>query len=84
MGTTVLNGSGTGVVILTGPRAVMGRIAHTTTNVKEEPTLIQREIWRFVRIIIAMTATLAILIVIAWSAWLRVDHDGFMSVSSML
>lgn len=84
MGTTVLNGSAVGVVILTGARSVMGRIAHSTMAVKEESTLIQREIWRFVRIIIAMTVTLAVLILIAWAAWLRTDHKGFLSVPEIL
>jgi sodium/potassium-transporting ATPase subunit alpha len=84
MGTTVLNGSAVGVVILTGSRSVMGRIAHSTISVKEESTLIQREIWRFVRIIIALTITLAVLIVIAWAAWLRTEHKAFLSVPAML
>ncbi|KAH8178785.1 e1-E2 ATPase domain-containing protein [Sarocladium implicatum] len=84
MGTTVLNGSAVGVVILTGARSVMGRIAHSTMSVKEESTLIQKEIWRFVRIIIAMTVTLAVLILIAWAAWLRTDHKGFLSVPEIL
>ncbi|KAK0388351.1 hypothetical protein NLU13_4596 [Sarocladium strictum] len=84
MGTTVLNGSAVGVVILTGSRSVMGRIAHSTISVKEEPTLIQREIWRFVKIIIALTLILAILILVAWAAWLRTEHKGFLSVPSML
>lgn len=84
MGTTVLNGSAVGIVILTGSRSVMGRIAHSTISVKEEATLIQREIWRFVKIIIALTIFLALLILIAWAAWLRTDHKDFLSVPAML
>jgi sodium/potassium-transporting ATPase subunit alpha len=84
MGTTVLNGSAVGVVILTGTRSVMGRIAHSTVSVKEEETLIQREIWRFVKIIICMTVTLALILLIAWAAWLRTDHKGFLSVPAIL
>lgn len=84
MGTTVLNGSGIGVVILTGSRSVMGRIARSTVDVKEETPLIQREIWRFVRIITCMTISLALLILFTWIGWLRVDHPGFLSVPGML
>ncbi|CAK7226333.1 hypothetical protein SBRCBS47491_006194 [Sporothrix bragantina] len=47
MGTMVVNGSGVGVVILTGSRSVMGRIATATANSKERVPLVQQEIWRF-------------------------------------
>ncbi|KAI6294292.1 hypothetical protein MCOR33_008536 [Pyricularia grisea] len=84
MGTLVVNGSGTGVVVLTGTRSVMGRIAQAMSNVSEKETLIQREIVRFVKIIVCFTIALASLIAIAWGAWLRKDHPGFMSVVAML
>lgn len=84
MGTTVVNGNAVGVVILTGTRSVMGRIAQATSGVKEKPTLIQLEIWRFVRIIVVLTVILALVILIAWAAWLRVDYPGYMSVAAML
>jgi sodium/potassium-transporting ATPase subunit alpha len=80
----VVNGEGVGLVILTGGRTVMGRIAQAMSDVKEVPTLIQREIWRFVRIIVCMTIVLASIIAIAWAAWLRTDHKGFMNVVAML
>ncbi|KAH6880671.1 hypothetical protein B0T10DRAFT_581214 [Thelonectria olida] len=84
MGTTVMNGNGVGVVILTGARTVMGRIANSTAGVKDSPTLIQREITRFVKIICCMTVFLALLILLAWAGWLRVDHPAFLSVPAML
>jgi len=84
MGCLVCNGSGVGVVILTGARSVMGRIAAATAGVKEKPTLIQREISRFVRIIVCLTVVLALLILLAWVGWLRVQHSGFMDVVGML
>lgn len=83
-GTTVVNGNAIGVVVLTGARSVMGRVAHITASVKEESTLIQKEIWRFVMIIIVLTVLLALLIFTAWIAWLRRDHPGFMNVVQML
>src|SRR6266566_8332708 len=70
MGTIVVNGSGVGVIVLTGGRSVMGRIAQATTNVKERSTLIQREIWRFVRIIVCLTVLLALMILLTWAGWL--------------
>ena len=84
MGCIVCNGSGVGVVILTGARSVMGRIAAATAGVKEKPTLIQREITRFVRIIVCLTVILALLILLAWVGWLRVQHSGYMDVVAML
>ncbi len=84
MGCIVCNGSGMGVVILTGARSVMGRIAAATAGVKEKPTLIQREITRFVRIIVGLTVVLALLILLTWVGWLRVQHPGYMDVVAML
>lgn len=84
MGTLVVNGSGVGVVVLTGARSVMGRIAKATASTEERPTLIQREIWRFVRIIVGLTVILALLILFTWVGWLRVDHKDYMGVVAML
>ncbi|KAI3577874.1 hypothetical protein IWW34DRAFT_740339 [Fusarium oxysporum f. sp. albedinis] len=84
MGTTVMNGNGVGVVILTGGRTVMGRIATSTSGVKDSAALIQREITRFVMIIVCMTIVLALAILLTWVGWLRVDHHAYMSVPAML
>lgn len=84
MGTVVANGNATGIAVFTGAKTVMGAIAKATASVKEKPTAIQREITRFVRIICGLTAFLALLILGAWAAWLRVDHPTFMNVVAML
>ncbi|POR34934.1 Sodium/potassium-transporting ATPase subunit alpha-2 [Tolypocladium paradoxum] len=84
MGTLVVNGSGVGMVVLTGARSVMGRIAKATASAEERPTLIQKEIWRFVRIIICLTIVLALLILFTWLGWLRRDHSAYMNVVAML
>jgi sodium/potassium-transporting ATPase subunit alpha len=84
MGTMVTNGSATGVVVLTGGNTVMGRIAKATGSVKDEPTLIQREITRFVKIIVCLTIVLASAIIFTWVGWLRVKHPDYMNVVSML
>lgn len=84
MGTMVTNGSATGLIVLTGSNTVMGRIAKATNAVKDVPTLIQREIYRFVKIIIVLTAFLATLILVSWAGWLRVQHFAFMNVIAML
>ena len=84
MGTLVTNGSATGIAILTGSNTVMGRIANATNSVKDQPTLIQREITRFVMIIVLLTAFLACAILLTWVGWLRVDHFAYMNVIDML
>jgi sodium/potassium-transporting ATPase subunit alpha len=84
MGTMVTNGSATGVVILTGGNSVMGRIANATTSIKDVPTHIQREISRFVKIIVCLTIVLACTILFTWVGWIRVDHFTFMNVVQML
>ncbi|KAH8660117.1 hypothetical protein BX600DRAFT_383393 [Xylariales sp. PMI_506] len=84
MGTMVVNGNGVGVVILTGSRSIMGRIAKVTASAKERVPLIQREIWRFVYIIVGLTLVLALLILFTWIGWLRVKHFEFMNVVAML
>ncbi|CAG8074967.1 unnamed protein product [Penicillium salamii] len=84
MGTGVTNGNAIGVVVLTGSRSVMGRIASVTAGVKQKTTLIQREINRFVTIIVVLTVCLALLILFTWLGWLHKDHPSYMSVVAML
>ncbi|EXF73237.1 calcium-transporting ATPase 1 [Colletotrichum fioriniae PJ7] len=84
MGTTVVNGHDVGIIILTGAQSVMKRVARAATDVREKVTLIQGEIWRFVRIIVVLTVLLALLIFAVWIAWLKRDHPSYMNVVQML
>ena len=84
IGTTVLNRSGEGVVVLTGAKPVIGHVAHSSVHAKNEAVLIQQEIWRFVKMIVCMTIFLALLILLTWVGWLRVRHPGFLSVPAMI
>ncbi|KAF9402032.1 hypothetical protein BGX21_011456 [Mortierella sp. AD011] len=84
MGTHVVQGSCVGVVILKGNDTLMGRINKLTTGRKEKKTIIQREITRFIQIIITLTVVLISIITIAWIAWLHRVYPNFMSVASLL
>lgn len=84
LGTYVCNGTATGIVVLTGARTVMGRINKATGSAGEERTALQREITRFVYIIIALTLTLVTIMLITWLAWLRVDHFEFINTVGIL
>ncbi|KAF9436246.1 hypothetical protein BGZ76_004474 [Entomortierella beljakovae] len=84
MGTHVVQGSCVGVVVLKGNDTLMGRINKLTTGRKPKSTVIQREITRFIRIIIGLTVTLIAIITIAWLAWLHHVYPDFMSTASLL
>lgn len=84
MGTMVTNGNAVGVVVQTGKDSVMGVIAVSATSVKDQPTLIQQEISRFVTIIVVLTILLALTLLFTWVAWLRVDHFDYINVVAML
>ncbi|THY98894.1 putative Na/K ATPase alpha 1 subunit [Aureobasidium pullulans] len=84
MGTIVTNGSATGIIVLTGKNTCMGRISSAMAGAKEQPTLIQMEISRFVRIIVCLTIVLASAILLTWVGWLRRDHPAYMSTVAML
>ncbi|ETS61563.1 p-type atpase [Moesziomyces aphidis] len=84
LGTHVCNGNAVGIVVLTGQRTVMGRINKLTNDDKDKPTQLQKEISRFVFIIIGLTVTLVLIMLITWLAWLRRDHPAFLSVVGIL
>lgn len=84
MGTILKNGRAKGIVVLTGGRTVMGRISKLTYRTAVNPTLIQQEIRRFMRIITYFTVGFALSILIVWFAWLRPHHQNFLSGPEIL
>ncbi|ORY33508.1 hypothetical protein BCR39DRAFT_520515 [Naematelia encephala] len=83
-GTLCVSGSGTGIVIQTGDTTVFGRIAKLSSSGAPTLTTLQREILRFVIIIVTLAISLAVLIIILWAAWLRRDHPGFITNSGLV
>ena len=72
----VVQGNGTGVVIATGDRTVLGTVSVLTRNSSQvEITSLHREINRFVLIIVGFAVFFAILIWITWSSWLNKSSD---------
>ena len=55
-GTSVVAGAGTLIVRATGMRTVIGRIAHLTQSVGEEPSPLQRELGRVTRVVALLAA----------------------------
>lgn len=84
MTTLVTNGLGKGVVVATGDMTMMGRIAGLTNQSKSKKTNLQKEIHRFMNFICIGAVINAIIVVVTWSAWLRVKHPDYISVPTLL
>lgn len=65
-GTHCVSGTATGICIATGDKTVFGRIANLTSKPNRGLTPIQKEILRFVLIIISFIASVVILVVVVW------------------
>jgi len=65
-GTHCVSGSALGVVVSTGDRTVFGRIAKLTSAPKPGLTPLQREIYYFVGLIVAIMLTMIVVILIVW------------------
>lgn len=83
-GTLCVGGSGLGAVIQTGDQTVFGRIARLSSSGAPNLTTLQREILRFVLIIVSIAITIAVIVIILWATWLRRDHPGFISNSALV
>jgi sodium/potassium-transporting ATPase subunit alpha len=83
-GTYCISGSGIGICIFTGDNTVFGKIAKLSSKRKVGLTTLQKEILRFVLVIISAVLTISIAVVIVWAAWLRVDHPNFLTVSGLI
>ncbi|EFA86501.1 hypothetical protein PPL_00295 [Heterostelium album PN500] len=84
MGTHVLNGSGIGVVVLTGNNSIMGKINQLTNARPEKIPIIQQEINRFVYIIVGLTILLAGMFALEWGVFLHRKHPQFQDTVAML
>lgn len=83
-GTKCVSGSGLALVTATGDSTIFGRLAKLSSTPKTERTTLETEIFIFVLTIASLAASIAIICVIIWAAYLRPKHPDFMSVSSLL
>ncbi|KAK8853203.1 hypothetical protein IAR55_003905 [Kwoniella newhampshirensis] len=83
-GTLCVSGSGLGVVVQTGDSTIFGRIAKLSSTGSPSLTTLQREILRFIIIIISFALTLSVVVIILWAAWLNRSHKGFITVSGLI
>ncbi len=83
-GTHCVSGTALGLVLETGDRTIFGRIAKLTSTPKQGLTPLQREILYFVAIIVCIMVTMILLVIIVWAAWLRKDHEGWITVPILI
>ncbi|KAI1964004.1 hypothetical protein LOZ58_001865 [Ophidiomyces ophidiicola] len=83
-GTHCVAGTATGICVATGDNTIFGRIAGLTNKPRHEFTPIQKEILRFVLIIVSFIASVVIIVIILWSAWLRKYHPDWIDVSLLI
>eukprot|EP01042_Synura_sphagnicola_P000588 gene588-637_t len=84
MGCNVVEGEGVGIVLATGPKNQLSKIAAQVTGVKTVPTSLQSDINRFVIIIGTIAFTTTVVVVLEWAFYLRVQHSSFMNPSQMI
>lgn len=78
-GGNVVDGSGIGIVVNTGNNTMMGSLATSAGKDNKKDTYLAKEIRRAVIMIAVLCAVTAIVCFIAFVAWLRVDHAGFIT-----
>lgn len=83
-GTHCIAGSGVGICILTGDNTVFGKIAKLSSKRRTGMTTLQKEILRFVLVLVSAIAFVSITVIIVWASWLRVQHPGFLNVSGLI
>ncbi|KAL4952729.1 hypothetical protein BDW69DRAFT_195411 [Aspergillus filifer] len=83
-GTCCVSGAALGIVVGTGDRTVFGRIASLSNKRRTGFTPMQKEIFRFVLIIVSFVVVFVLMIVIVSAAYLRKDHPDFIDVPTLV
>ncbi|KAF3927124.1 hypothetical protein AA313_de0209440 [Arthrobotrys entomopaga] len=83
-GTHCVSGTCLAIVIATGATTIFGRIAALAAAPNTERTTLQKEIIRFVIIIVCLMILSNALVVGLWLGWLRKDHPKWISVPVLI
>ncbi|TGZ77486.1 calcium ATPase [Ascodesmis nigricans] len=83
-GTHCVCGSGTGIVVDTGENTVFGKIAKLASRPKKGLTPLQKEVLRFVLVIIFMVVFIVVLVISLWAGWLRHDYPHWIDVPLLI
>jgi sodium/potassium-transporting ATPase subunit alpha len=83
-GASVVEGSGSGIVVATGNSTMMGSIAAKASKGKTKATYLSYEIRRLIIIIGCLCLFISASCFIAYVAWLQKKHKGFISWSGIV
>ena len=83
-GTHCVAGTASGIVVATGDRTVFGRIAKLTSAPKQGLSPLQKELYYFVGLIVALMLVMIIVVIIVWASWLRKSHPSWITVPILI
>lgn len=83
-GTHCTSGSGLGVVVSTGDNTVFGHIAKLTSTPSTGRTPLQKEIIRFVFLIVTLMVTMNIIALGVWAGHIRTRYPNFLPVNALI
>jgi sodium/potassium-transporting ATPase subunit alpha len=83
-GTHCTSGSGVGVVVSTGDSTVFGHIAKLTSTPSTARTNLQKEVLRFVIIIVGLMVFMNIIVVAVWGGYIRQQHPDYINVPTLI
>ncbi|KAJ9503382.1 hypothetical protein H2202_001536 [Exophiala xenobiotica] len=83
-GTHCTSGSGVGVVVATGDNTVFGHIAKLTSQPSTSRTTLEKEVLRFVLIIVSLMVAMNIVVIAVWAGYIRHAHPDFMNVATLI
>ncbi|KAL4772526.1 P-type ATPase [Aspergillus nidulans var. acristatus] len=83
-GTYCVSGAAPGLVMGTGDQTFFGRIAGLSNGRRTEMTPMQKEILRFVLIIVCFVVVFVLIIVIVWAAYLHKNHPNSINIPTLI
>lgn len=83
-GTHCTSGTGSGLVVATGDKTVFGHIAKLTSTPSTARSPLQKEIIRFVFLIVTLMITMNIVVLGVWAGFIRRAHPGYMPVAALI
>ncbi|KAF3931111.1 hypothetical protein ABW20_dc0107790 [Dactylellina cionopaga] len=83
-GTHCVSGTCLSIVIATGANTIFGRIAALAAAPNTERTTLQKEIIRFVLIIVGLMVFSNIIVICLWAGWLRKAYPNWISVPVLI
>jgi sodium/potassium-transporting ATPase subunit alpha len=84
MTSLIVNGRGKAIVVDVGKDTIIGQVSELTDSTKSKKTTLQKELSRFVWIVVSLSIVMAIAVTITWVAWLRVQYPSYLNVPNYL